>query len=370
MASPQILIERIYDAITDDDALHALPSQIATIAGGTSCFMAMNDSQAQDFNFVCSSGINPAFMDAYSREFAMHDPWGRALSQLPPNRFHDMEPLVPRGEVLRTRYYNDMQRPFGEDFLHVTVAALEVPRGVGFVSTQRRRAEGPFEIAAEQSLQPLVPHLRRLIIARHALRGAERQVGDLAAMVDRLETGVLQVDAEAKVLYANAAAADLLRAAQGQGDGIAYGSGQRLCAQLGGDRARLRDLIARACRGDGGAMLLQRASGAPALQLVITPLRLSERPQQPSAMVLVQAPANAPAELTTLLSQLYRLSAGEAQLAVGLANGHDLAELAQARSVSINTVRTVLKRALDKLGVHRQSALVGLIAHLPRLRPY
>lgn len=65
------------------------------------------------------------------------------------------------------------------------------------------------------------------------------------------------------------------------------------------------------------------------------------------------------------MSQLFGLSRGEAELAIGVAAGHELSELAEQRKVAMSTVRTMFKRALEKTGLRKQAALAGLVSRVP-----
>jgi DNA-binding CsgD family transcriptional regulator len=58
---------------------------------------------------------------------------------------------------------------------------------------------------------------------------------------------------------------------------------------------------------------------------------------------------------------IYGLLPAQAQLAIHIAEGHDLSAAAGMLGVTINTVRTHLQRMFDKTGAHSQSALVGLL---------
>jgi DNA-binding CsgD family transcriptional regulator len=55
------------------------------------------------------------------------------------------------------------------------------------------------------------------------------------------------------------------------------------------------------------------------------------------------------------------LTPAEAQSASALALGRTPCEIAMVRAVSIHTVRTQLKRAMSKAGVHSQAALVASV---------
>ena len=66
-----------------------------------------------------------------------------------------------------------------------------------------------------------------------------------------------------------------------------------------------------------------------------------------------------------MLRQRYRLTAAEATLAAALADGHALRDIAEARRLSLNTLRVQLQAIFAKTGCHRQSELVRLVLRLP-----
>jgi DNA-binding CsgD family transcriptional regulator len=67
------------------------------------------------------------------------------------------------------------------------------------------------------------------------------------------------------------------------------------------------------------------------------------------------------------LTEWFRLTRAEAELACALANGERLESFSSKKGVKISTVRTQLSSVLSKTGMERQSDLVGLLARLPSL---
>ncbi len=67
------------------------------------------------------------------------------------------------------------------------------------------------------------------------------------------------------------------------------------------------------------------------------------------------------------LSFIYRISPAEARVAAKLAEGYNLAEIAELISLSIDTVRTHVKRLLVKLDCASQAALIREILLGPAL---
>jgi DNA-binding CsgD family transcriptional regulator len=85
-----------------------------------------------------------------------------------------------------------------------------------------------------------------------------------------------------------------------------------------------------------------------------------------AAVVLtIVDPARPPAVSKDTLRRLWDLTAAEAQLALALAGGAALDEVATANGITRETARVHLKRVLAKTGTHRQSELVHLILNGP-----
>ncbi|MCC7045566.1 MAG: hypothetical protein IT562_02525 [Alphaproteobacteria bacterium] len=72
-------------------------------------------------------------------------------------------------------------------------------------------------------------------------------------------------------------------------------------------------------------------------------------------------------EQAARLRELFRLTPAEGDVVLALAAGQTVAMHAEQRGVSLNTVRTLLKRAMVKIGCRRQSQLVAIV--LGRLTP-
>ncbi len=66
----------------------------------------------------------------------------------------------------------------------------------------------------------------------------------------------------------------------------------------------------------------------------------------------------------TLLQSAFALTASEAGVALGIAAGQTLREIAAARGIAVPTVRSHLKSVFGKTQTHRQSALVALLLSL------
>ena len=78
-------------------------------------------------------------------------------------------------------------------------------------------------------------------------------------------------------------------------------------------------------------------------------------------MLLIIDPEQEAEPAATLLRRLYGLTKSEADVALLVLRGEGLKPIAEALSVSVNTIRFQLQRVFDKTDTHRQAELVRLL---------
>ena len=81
----------------------------------------------------------------------------------------------------------------------------------------------------------------------------------------------------------------------------------------------------------------------------------------PSVVVFINQSEMLGQTQESVMQQLFEFTRSEARLAIALANGMSLDEIAVDMFVSRNTVRSHLRSAFQKAGVSQQSALVSLV---------
>jgi DNA-binding CsgD family transcriptional regulator len=70
--------------------------------------------------------------------------------------------------------------------------------------------------------------------------------------------------------------------------------------------------------------------------------------------------AQQPISVDNLVS-VYKLTPSEAQVAISIANGHSIENIAKQSNHSAHTIRSQLKSTFKKTGVSRQSELIKLL---------
>ncbi len=197
---------------------------------------------------------------------------------------------------------------------------------------------------------------------RSALLGADEAL-------NRIAVGVFLIDSERKVLFRNRRAEELLAEA----DGISISREGLLRGEKPQQTQALRDIvdtaIAKATAGDrqaSEAVALSRNSGRRALFAVACPLgRGPARAGEPVVGLFVTDPERRLSAAAEAVAQLYGLSPAETRLALALARGLRLDEIAEEFGISRNTVSYTLKNLFRKTETDRQADLISLFIASP-----
>lgn len=220
----------------------------------------------------------------------------------------------------------------------------------------------------ERRLAHVMPHWVRA--ARMQQRNFE--LSGLASLglagLDTLDFGVMVLQADLRVRYANSWAEALVQADSHLSlqDGVLRAHSDTL-------QTVLRTLLDGAMRGRGAEAAsgswMHITSGGQPVPIIVTPL-VSRQPvegpwQLPAAMLLLGNSESRSVLDASVLTSLFGLSRKESIIAIRLAAGETLNEIAAREFLSPHTVRVHIRDTLRKTGTHRQSELVRLLHLLP-----
>ncbi len=217
-------------------------------------------------------------------------------------------------------------------------------------------------------LTQVLPHWARA--ARLQQRNVE--LSGMAALglasLDTLDFGVMVLQGDMRVRYCNSWAEALVRADAN----LALVDG-KLRARADAMQSVLRQLLDGAVQGrDGGASAgswMHVTSGGQPVPLIMMPLisrqTVESAWQLPVAMLLMGNSESRSVLDTSVLSSLFGLSRKESIVAIRLAAGETLQEIAEREFLSPHTVRVHIRDILRKTGTHRQAELVRLLHLLP-----
>lgn len=356
-------VDEIYEALADDDAFAALPARLKSLVPATRycVLMSIEDAGGTGF-YVDTPRYTRDEVDNFIRSEAeaKRNPFRPLIVEGGlSNRALASATLMSSAELERTEYCNEVWRQYGEDTTHLLFGKLDYQGGYCVLSLQRGRRGEPFSETEVAMVQPLVPHLRRVLGMRAVLAIKNRLAAEALSLA---AYATLVTDPSGRLLMASPQGERLL----GPAGPLAIVNG-RLRARRPASDSRLQDLLHTAgCGVDdhGGAMWLPVAE-AQSLRLVATPWREGGRRR---VVILIDGDETPDPSTAQLLADLYGLSAAEARTAAALAQGQSPAEIAEDRGVSLATVRTQIHQALGKCEVRSITELVRLAMTLPRFR--
>lgn len=186
-------------------------------------------------------------------------------------------------------------------------------------------------------------------------------------LLDNTRFGVFQLDRRGRIVAANDRARDLLEQDDGlcDVDGFLSATGTR-------DNRALQQLLARAtpplgAPGDSGSTTITRSSASTRLVAHTVPLSASQRKsgaRQAAVLVLVADPESQPRINVGLVQAALGLTLAESRLAILVAVGQRVRDIAARTGRSEGTVRWHLNRIFRKQGISCQADLMRRVLSL------
>ncbi len=269
--------------------------------------------------------------------------------RMEPGVIYPLNEFIGTGSIELERLRAELQQPLGGGETY-GLALSDRGHSVAYLIWVMP-AERSLTPEQSQWVEAVAGPLARAVGGYHRMRVAELSGRLTADALGRLEVGVVAIDAEGRVLFSNAIAADLI--AQ--------------CVEMGIHGGRLvmtrPDLAVRLDASRSSPQAAQVAgSGEVTIGLMMVPvadgrdeLGPGSRPER--AIYLHEVSRSAPVP-ERLIAELFGLSRAEARLASLLCTGLTLREAAARMHITENSARTYSKLAFSKLGVSRQAELV------------
>ncbi|HET6467359.1 MAG TPA: helix-turn-helix transcriptional regulator [Geminicoccaceae bacterium] len=360
------LIERCYAAVADPEGWGAFLAAVARSFDASVASVTTMSRQTRRIDWGATHGLAAA--DATERRAGeLHNPRVELTRRLiGPGRAYSFDASQDVDGFKRSPFYVHHHRRL--DLLWAVIAWLDDGRDfVGGWSLHRPERMPCFTALEVQHATLLGRHIGRARQLQVDLERARAQASLSRQALDHLPVGLVFLGGGARILDMNATA----RAILDDADGIGLRGSQLRIDDPATHRALAR-LIDGASRGlaDGFGSVVQvpRPSGRTPYVLSVTRCftDLAELLGRPAAALLsIADPARAVAASPAALRALWDLTASEAQIAIALARGLRLDEIAAQSRISRETARVHLKRILAKTGAHRQSELVRMIVGGP-----
>ena len=291
------------------------------------------------------------------------------MRRLPDSKITPIVDLFTESELKTSPTYNEAFPRY--DIQHGLNVRLDGPGGT-HIAWGIRDSVDPDGWSSSQieMVAGMLPHIRQYVRVRSALAEARALGASVIELFDNTLLGVIQLDGGGRIVEANDRAWELLR----HDDGLADEGGE-LRASWPEDNARLQELLARALPrlgglGASGSMAVRRRSWSPGLALHVKPATVREvdyRSLRVAALVLVVDPVSRAQFEPALVEAVLGLTPAEAAIAVLLAEGRTLRQIAATTGREYSTIQTHLRHIFAKLGCSRQLEVVQAVAALSNL---
>ncbi len=289
--------------------------------------------------------------------------------RLPDSCLVHVEDLFTAEELKTSPTYNEMLlRTGGQDSMN---ARLDGPDGSSITWGLRDPvASDGWGSARIAMVKGLLPHIRQFVRVRQALVRAEARNTTVTALLDNPRLGVLHLDRRGRIIEANGRARSILR----HGDGLADRTGT-LRARAPADKVRLERLVGDALPTSGaaavsGSMLLHRSPVLPPFVIHVKPVGVPQPDygaRHVAALVLIVEPGRQRRVDPDLVARTLELTRPESRVAVWLAEGRTVREMAHATGHTERAIYWHLRQIYRKQSISRQVDLVRLVLSLAEL---
>lgn len=370
------ILDQLYRVVQDENYLawgnvyENLASLVGAGPGGLTIFRSKTSafkSGETDIN-VLASNMDPSAIEQYKEYFQFVSPFRAKVAGLKAGQFFSRRDECPDVEYERSELYNDFFRKYGI-FQYEYYSLFSDTNLNGGINFSRPKSRPEFSIAERQTLNILLPHVRRAFeLQQNFLTSCTTNLC-MTDILNRLEHGVLIVDSTGRVIQMNASAEGILI----RGDGLQLRN-DTLLASLASENQLLKRLINVIFSED------ITVKGLAALDMVVSrpsglrPLHLSlfhfiheefEAKGNNLAIVFIHDPEQKQTTSEETLISTYGLTPSEARLTSILSDGLSVNEASDVLNIQPNTVRTHLKSIYSKTDTNRQSELIRLILKGP-----
>ena len=365
------ILQSFYDAMLDDARWPAASALIDEACGLTGSGLLVVEGAKQDAR-LCPLGIyyrgepRRDLEREYLEDYHPADERVPRFRRLADGRLVHVGDLYTDEELRISPAYNEMLPRAGvRDGLN---ARLEVSDGchIAWCIADPVDSDG-WTSSRITMITGLLPHIRQFIRVRQALVRAKARSTTAAALLDNPRIGVLHLDRRGRILEVNDRARGILR----NGDGLSDGGGM-LRTRAPADQVRLERLLAEALPASGaapvsGSMVLRRSPVLPPFVVYVKPVGVS-RPdygaRPVAALLLIVEPGRQRIVSADVVARTLELTRAESQVAVWLAEGKSVRDIAEATGNTEGAIYWRLNQIYRKQSISRQVDLVRLVLSL------
>jgi DNA-binding CsgD family transcriptional regulator/PAS domain-containing protein len=357
------VVGSIYDAALDPALWTDALARIAEFVGGQAGALGSKDMVSKFVNVDHHVGRDLQYMQMHSETHGEFDP----LASVP--RFDVGQVVSPPEPMTHDDDCEEWVRPRGRGDIAVAVRARPGKSGE-FLSVVRSEANGMVDNGNDmvdhemhRRMSLVAPHARRAVLIGRTIDQKANQVATLADALDSLSAGVFLIEANGRIVHANAAGRGILGV-----DDFLRSIGGRLVARDTKINRTLQDIFAG--RGDleigskGIALPLTARQGEGHIAHVLPLAAAARRPgaaRTVAAVFVCRATLETPSS-ADVIRRAYQLTPTELRVLLAIVNIGGIPEVATALGVADTTIKTHVGRLFEKTGAGRQADLVKVVA--------
>jgi DNA-binding CsgD family transcriptional regulator len=358
------LIGDIYDTTMDAALWPGALRKIGDFTGGMA--ICLHTWDASDRRWYACGRTDPDYDRLFLDEYYKINPVGGRFNAAEVGRLVGIGDVMDLDEYRASSFYCEWSRPQGVADIKVLWLDRSATTNAVLVAYLYEGNALPDEEIRRRALL-IGQHLRRAAVVGRVLEHKTSEAATLAETFDGLRAAMLLVDADGRVVHANAAGAAMLR----EGLALRMVSGRLAAA---GTRASpaLLGAIAAAKGGDtavgdrGIAVTLTTRDGeryvVHTLPLTSAQRRGARTRRGAVAALLVQKAALELRATSDPIAKAFDLTPTELRVLLAVVEASGVAETAAALGLSQATVKTHLHRLFGKTDTRRQADLVKLVA--------
>ena len=363
------LIPEIYKATVDPGHWDHVLEKVAELTQSKTACLYYLDKNLGMASTIAQFGCPKHMIANYNKQFAKLDSLfdttvsadekGESLCQFfsPGNNgFTDIESDI----------YENWMKPEGIFYLG-KIQFLDDDAHKAAIAILRDEEAGAWKEGDIRVINEIVPHLKRALDIHAEFTRLRMQQDAMMKGLDRLVIGLILYDRNASVVYINPTARSIINAHPA----LALNDEDELIISATGDNENLHQTILKTARIEPEDSWKQSVAIGITHPDVVAPLPLLVTPMHAHlltsdldfegakvAVFLSDPNLEQPISVSNLVS-VYDLTPSEAQVAISLANGHSIDDIAKSSNHSAHTIRSQLKSTFKKTGVSRQSELIN-----------
>ncbi|MBR0841658.1 LuxR family transcriptional regulator [Bradyrhizobium liaoningense] len=357
------LVGEIYDAAIDPTRRSAALEQVTQFVGGFAATILSRDAARLSIEIHQHFGSEFRFCQLYRDRYVELDPLLDRHVALAADQTMSVTDVIPSADFVATSFYREWVEP--QEAVDLATVTLDTSSArTTILQVLRHRSRGTVDEVMRERMRLLAPHIQRSRIMGRQIRARSHTVDDLADVLDGLSTAICLLDAEGRVLHANAACRQLFV------DGTLLAMvGDRIVARNTQTDKIFRGLF-EIPTGVGihsaGRRQIELATSADGEHYLLHALPLKRElhlPRDVAATVLfVQRASMLPSLAPDAIAAAFRLTPSELRVLMAIVEIGGVPDIAAKLGIAETTVKTHLGRLFEKTGAGRQADLVKIAA--------